>query len=103
LVEAQGLLPFTSGQGSIEIQHPLHLGVAFCRVSSPEEGIGIKIKGIDIRRFRGMFDRSGAGDKDCQWQKCTEASHMQTLDLQRCFLHQGLYDKNSKFMPILKV
>ena len=24
----------------------------------------------------------------------------QTLDLQRCFLRQGLYDKNSKFMPI---
>ena len=24
----------------------------------------------------------------------------QTLDLQRCSLHLGLYDKNSKFMPI---
>ena len=27
----------------------------------------------------------------------------QTLDLQRSFLHQGLYDKSSKFMPIKKV
>ena len=27
----------------------------------------------------------------------------QTLDLQRSFLHQGLYDKSSKFMPIMKV
>ena len=24
---------------------------------------------------------------------------LQTLDLQRCSLHLGLYDKNSKFMP----
>jgi len=28
---------------------------------------------------------------------------MQTLDLQRSFLLQGLYDKSSKFMPIKKV
>ena len=28
---------------------------------------------------------------------------MQTLDLQRSSLHQGLYDKSSKFMPINKV
>ena len=28
---------------------------------------------------------------------------LQTLDLQRSSLHQGLYDKNSKFMPIKKV
>jgi hypothetical protein len=27
---------------------------------------------------------------------------LQTLDLQRSSLHQGLYDKNSKFMPIEK-
>ena len=27
----------------------------------------------------------------------------QTLDLQRSSLHPGLYDKNSKFMPIKKV
>ena len=30
-------------------------------------------------------------------------SLVQTLDLQRSFLHQGLYDKSSKFMPIKKV
>ena len=28
---------------------------------------------------------------------------LQTLDLQRSYLHQGLYDKISKFMPIMKV
>ena len=28
---------------------------------------------------------------------------LQTLDLQRSSLHQGLYDKCSKFMPIKKV
>ena len=28
---------------------------------------------------------------------------VQTLDLQRSFLHQGLYDKSSKFTPIMKV
>ena len=29
--------------------------------------------------------------------------HLQTLDLQRSSLNQGLYDKISKFMPIMKV
>jgi hypothetical protein len=28
---------------------------------------------------------------------------LQTLDLQRSSLRQGLYDKNSKFMPIKKI
>ena len=28
---------------------------------------------------------------------------VKTLDLQRCSLRLGLYDKNSKFMPIKKV
>ena len=32
-----------------------------------------------------------------------EPDFLQTLDLQRSFLFQGLCNKNSKFMPILKV
>ena len=50
---------------------------------------------LDIQRWNGRqrawIFKDGMADS---------VLNIQTLDLQRCFLRQGLYDKNSKFMQI---
>ena len=85
-VSCMAAMALSCAKESAEVKNPSNEKVTVTLTVSKDNPTKALTEDEDNNQIKTSFD---SGDK--------------TLDLQRSSLHQDLYDKNSKFMPILKV
>ena len=67
------------------------------------DALSCKVQIVNKIGLRFQQNRLKVNTNIVLYQNLVKDTILQTLDLRRSSLHQGLYDKISKFMPIMKV